>query len=452
MKSIHRCERQGAVAVDEHMTSSNAADKASDTLPASWDEPSVPRTSRDLRVIAALADSAAVAIYHADTSGHMTYVNPMYREILGLTPEKSLDDWADGVHPQDRQRMQESWADFCLQPRAVQFQWRAQSKTGVVRFLHETVVPVATPGVEGFVGTITDVTELKEAQSEVENLHRQLMDASRQAGRAEVATSVLHNVGNVLNSVNVSANLVVDYVRNSKANGLSRVAALLEDAGADLGVFFTQDERGKRLPQYLAKLSTQIGTDQQQILTELVTLQKNIEHIKDIVAMQQSYAKLGGLTETVHVSELVEDALRLNEGALNRHGVTLQREFSPVGTIVIDKHKVLQVLVNLIRNAKYACDASGRYEKLLTVKVVPGGRGVQITVADNGVGIAPEHMVRIFHHGFTTKKEGHGFGLHSGALIAKELGGELRVQSEGIDRGASFTLDLPSQPPEQGQR
>jgi C4-dicarboxylate-specific signal transduction histidine kinase len=267
-----------------------------------------------------------------------------------------------------------------------------------------------------------------------------------------VATSVLHNVGNVLNSVNVSANLVVDYVRNSKANGLSRVAALLEEAGPDLGVFFTQDERGKRLPQYLAKLSTQIGTDQQQILTELVTLQKNIEHIKDIVAMQQSYAKLGGLTETVHVSELVEDALRLNEGALNRHGVTLQREFSPVGTIVIDKHKVLQVLVNLIRNAKYACDASGRPEKLLTVKVVPGGRGVQITVADNGVGIAPEHMVRIFHHGFTTKKEGHGFGLHSGALIAKELGGELRVQSEGTDRGASFTLDLPSQPPQQGRQ
>ena len=317
------------------MTSSNAADKPSDTLPDSWKEPSVPRTPRDLSVIAALADSAAVAIYHADTSGHMTYVNPMYREILGLTSEKSLDDWADGVHPQDRERMQESWADFCLQPRPVQFQWRSQSKTGVVRFLHETVVPVATPGVEGFVGTITDVTELKEAQSEVENLHRQLMDASRQAGRAEVATSVLHNVGNVLNSVNVSANLVVDYVRNSKANGLSRVAALLEDAAPDLGVFFTQDERGKRLPQYLAKLSSQIGADQQQILTELGTLQKNIEHIKDIVAMQQSYAKLGGLTETVHISDLVEDALRLNEGALNRHGVTLLREFSEVGSIVI---------------------------------------------------------------------------------------------------------------------
>ncbi len=110
------------------------------------------------------------------------------------------------------------------------------------------------------------------------------------------------------------------------------------------------------------------------------------------------------------------------------------------------------MLVNLIRNAKYACDASGRSEKLLTVKVAGGGRGVQITVADNGVGIAPENMARIFNHGFTTKKEGHGFGLHSGALIARELGGELRVESEGVDRGASFTLDLPEKPPAQEHR
>jgi len=192
------------------MNSSHRADQPQESGHASWGSSPEGRTAGDLHVIAALADSAPVAIYHADAMGHMTYVNPLYREILGLTPEKSLDDWAQGVHPLDRERMQQSWLDFCREPRPVQFQWRSQSATGAVRFLTETVVPVATPGVEGFVGTITDVTELKQAQAEVETLHRQLIDASRQAGRAEVATSVLHNVGNVLNSINVSTTLVID--------------------------------------------------------------------------------------------------------------------------------------------------------------------------------------------------------------------------------------------------
>lgn len=426
------------------MNSTRAAEQYGEAAPRAPANSPQRQSGRDADIIAALADSAAVAIYHADSTGRLTYVNPLYRKMLGLTPEKNLDDWAQGVHPSDRERMQSSWTDFCQNPRSVQFQWRSRSPSGEVRFLTETVVPVRAPGVGGFVGTITDVTELTEAQAEVEKLHRQLIDASRQAGRAEVATSVLHNVGNVLNSVNVSANLVVDYVRNSRAAGLSRVAALLEGAKGEIAAFFTSDARGQRLPGYLSKLARQLGNEQEQTLQELATLQKSVEHIKDIVAMQQNYAKLGGLAEPVCVSDLVEDALRLNEGALIRHGVTLQRDFHPVSRVVVDKHKVLQILVNLIRNAKYACDAASHPHKSLTVRIARGGRGVEIAVIDNGIGIAPEHMSRIFNHGFTTKREGHGFGLHSGALAAKELGGELRVESLGVGRGATFVLDLPA--------
>jgi signal transduction histidine kinase len=272
------------------------------------------------------------------------------------------------------------------------------------------------------------------------------MTASRQAGMAEVATNVLHNVGNILNSVNISASLVAERVRQSKAAGVSRLAALLVEQGPRAGQFITDDERGRRIPDYLAALGEQLLTDQRMTLEEIASLRDNLEHIKDTVAMQQSYAKLCGVTETVEVVDLVEDSLRLNAGAFARHGVSLKREFSNVPPITVDKHKVLQILVNLVRNAKYACDDSGRSDKLITLRVEGTDAGVRISVIDNGIGIPAENMRRLFSHGFTTRKSGHGFGLHSGALAAQELGGSLRAESEGPGKGAAFILELPSAP------
>ena len=109
---------------------------------------------------------------------------------------------------------------------------------------------------------------------------------------------------------------------------------------------------------------------------------------------------------------------------------------------------MLQILINLLRNAKYACEASGKSDKQIVVRIANHAGGVQIAVTDNGVGIQPDHMTRIFSHGFTTKKNGHGFGLHSGALAARELGGALRVASDGPGQGATFTLELPQKSPE----
>ena len=164
--------------------------------------------------------------------------------------------------------------------------------------------------------------------------------------------------------------------------------------------------------------------------------------------MQQNYARVSGVVEKVLVVELVEDALRLNGGALVRHDVQVIRDY-PAQSIEInvEKQKILQILVNLIRNAKYACDDSGRKDKRLTMQVRNGDGRVQITVLDNGVGIPAENMTRIFNHGFTTREDGHGFGLHSGALAANELGGTLTAYSDGPGTGAKFVLELPLQPP-----
>jgi signal transduction histidine kinase len=287
-----------------------------------------------------------------------------------------------------------------------------------------------------------------EADERERNLQQQLRDASRQAGMAEIATNVLHNVGNVLNSVNISASVVTDRVKKPRSAALGKVAALLRQHEADLGAFVAADERAKHLPVYLTELAEHLELDQEATLRELESLRRNIDHIKEIVTMQQSYSKLVGVPERLAVKSLVDDALRMNSGTFSRHGVILKCEFEDVPEIVVEKHKVLQILVNLLRNAKYACESSNRPDKRVVMRVSNQAGGVQIKVTDNGVGIRSEHMARIFSHGFTTKKDGHGFGLHSGALAARELGGVLRVDSAGPDRGATFTLDLPLKSPE----
>jgi C4-dicarboxylate-specific signal transduction histidine kinase len=218
---------------------------------------------------------------------------------------------------------------------------------------------------------------------------------------------------------------------------------MLQEHEHDLGTFITDDSKGKQLPDYLVRLSEHLLADQKTTVQELVLLRANIEHIKEIVVMQQTYAKVSGINEIINIDELVEDSLRINEGTLSRHHVKVIREFADVPPLNVEKHKILQILVNLIRNAKHACQDSERPDRQLTVRIVNNDNRVNISVIDNGVGIPAENLTRIFNHGFTTRKDGHGFGLHSGALAAMELGGSLTGHSPGLGQGATFTLDLP---------
>lgn len=282
---------------------------------------------------------------------------------------------------------------------------------------------------------------------ELRESHKQLLEVSRQAGMAEVANNVLHNVGNVLNSINTSAAVVTELLRKTRGVNVGKAAALLQEHQADLGTFLTQNSRGRQLPGFLEQLGRQLEDEKTSILRELDSLNKNVDHVKDIITMQQNYGKVSGVTEVMHPQVLMEDALRMNASALIRHEVQLLKEFEEaLPPITVEKHKVLQILVNLIRNATQAFDGTSPVEKLITVRVNRGGMGIRFELADNGMGILPENLSRIFTHGFTTKKDGHGFGLHSGALAAIELGGKLTGTSGGVGQGASFVLELPVEP------
>jgi len=295
-------------------------------------------------------------------------------------------------------------------------------------------------------GIFLDITKQRLAAEQLDKLNRQLIDTSRSAGMADIATGVLHNVGNVLNSVSVSATVVTDRLRRSKVSKLCRATAMIRDQNARLGEFLTSDPKGKLIPEYLTTVSDELLGEQNELIAKMSTVGEHIEHIKEIVAMQQNYAKVSGIYENLSAIALVEDALRINATAFERHGITLLREFAEIHqTVCVDRHKVLQILINLLRNAKHALEEQTGREKRMTVRVGMGSaETVRVTIADNGIGIPAEHMTKIFNHGFTTKNDGHGFGLHGGANAAREMGGNLTAHSEGPGRGAEFYLDLPT--------
>jgi C4-dicarboxylate-specific signal transduction histidine kinase len=261
---------------------------------------------------------------------------------------------------------------------------------------------------------------------------------------AEVATGVLHNVGNVLNSVNVSATIICERIRKSEVSALSQVSELLRQHQNNIGDFLAYDPKGRLVHGFIHRLSIRLQDEHAETLRELKSLAKNVEHINNIVVTQQGYARFGGFIESLSAADLIEDALQINATEFQRHNVEVTRSFEEVPRVAVDRHKVLQILINLLSNAKYAIDENGSENRRIVIGVASDGRDtVQITVVDTGIGIPSENLTKIFSHGFTTKKNGHGFGLHSSAIAAKQMGGSLSAFSDGPGTGAGFSLKLP---------
>jgi PAS domain S-box-containing protein len=311
-------------------------------------------------------------------------------------------------------------------------------------------VRVVKSGEDEAVCLARDITARKQAEQRLidslERLNRtqrELMEASHRAGMAEVASSVLHNVGNVLNSVNVSSGAAREILGASRVGSLARVVRMMRDHQQDIGPFLTTDPKGRKVIEFLDQLTDALRDEGARVRRELDSLQKNVDHIKVIVTMQQSHARsrTSGIAEKLAPADVLEDALKLIGAWNGPNGFELLREYEPIPDVYADRHKLLQILTNLVSNARHA--VSDAPEKRVTVRVIRRDERIAVEVEDTGCGIAPENLTRIFSHGFTTRKTGHGFGLHSSAIAARELGGTLIARSDGPGRGARFVLDLP---------
>ncbi len=297
----------------------------------------------------------------------------------------------------------------------------------------------------GRVWSFRDITSRKQSEAKLEKANRDLVEASRTAGMAEVATGVLHNVGNVLNTVNLTISEMRERLDQARLEHLRQAVTLLNGQNGNLADFLRTDTRGKTLLGFLAKVTDHLEDENQALRHDAGKLVDHVDHIKEIVSTQQSYAKVMGIIERIPPAELIEAAIELSREAYHRHGIEIVTELADLPPVPVDRHKIIQILVNLLNNAKDAIKDGEPGDRHVLVQAARGEQAdIAISVTDHGVGINPENLQHIFQHGFTTKPTGHGFGLHSSALAAGEMGGTLNVTSDGVGRGATFTLTLPT--------
>jgi signal transduction histidine kinase len=293
------------------------------------------------------------------------------------------------------------------------------------------------------------VDALQQAKKEGKITQQKLVETARQAGMAEMISNVLHNVGNVLNSVGVTTATMHRRIDKSRIGSLSNLSALFKEKESALGDYLTSDPQGRKVPEYLLSLSDHLINEQAGLVKDVQTLERHVQHVRDIIHLQQDYSRTRGLTEPVYIETVIEDALRLNQEQNAKYDIQVEKAYAHLPECWLDRHKLLQILINLFSNARHAVMANevgARQVRVAVKQRIPDS--VRIEVADNGMGIAPDNLTRIFQHGFTTRPDGHGFGLHSSAIAAGELGGSLKAKSEGGGKGATFVLDLPFRPKE----
>lgn len=271
-----------------------------------------------------------------------------------------------------------------------------------------------------------------------------LVKAARHAGMSEIATGVLHNVGNVLNSVNVSATLLAEKTRNSSVDDLKAAMQAVRDSAGDLASFLAKDPRGEHLYPLLVALSEQLDTERASVGQELKRLTEGLDHVKLLVQSQQSYAGHAGVLEPTVIAQQIESAVSMTGQTIDGEDMEIVREYEDLPVCEVDCHRLLEILVNLLQNARQALLDPDLTQRRITLRLrAREDARVVIEVEDTGVGIPPENLERIFMHGFTTKKNGHGFGLHASANAATEMRGALVAHSDGVGRGARFTLEFP---------
>ncbi|MGA8705979.1 MAG: PAS domain-containing protein [Steroidobacteraceae bacterium] len=397
--------------------------------------------------VATRAAQAGVWEWQEESDG--LWWNEMMYTIYGFSPATFKPDLSTVIgliHTDDLALAQAAWENALHNSGQLHVQFRALRRDGTLAHLEQVATVVKDPDTahRRLVGITLDVSQRVAAEQRERQLQKKLRETSHQSGMAEVATGVLHNVGNVLNSLGVAASTAQSRLKASQFNRVQRVSVLIEQHRGDLAAFLLRDPRGKRLPEYLQALGSQLEKDAGDINQEIETLNGHLQYLRQIVRAQQTFARVGENEELVDVRELIDTALALQGRDLK--GVEVVRELAPLPEIQVDRYKLMQIVVNFVGNARDAVASAELPMRRITLRAAVSGEQLEIAVEDTGVGIPAHQLRRVWEFGFTTKAQGHGFGLHSAAVAAQALGGSIAVHSDGPGQGACFSVRIPFKP------
>lgn len=415
-------------------------------------------------------DNSPAAIYVKDREGRILLVNGWFENFYGF-PRSQIIGRKDSelFGPEVAAKLVENDLRVFNTGSVIQVEEEVPVRGELRTFISSKFPLRAQEGsISAVCGISTDITDRKRAERALQQAneqleqrvaerteqlraaHQELLEHARHAGMAEIANSILHNLGNALTGITVSSTVLHERISAVPIASLGRaVSLLLERRGEELGAFLTQDERGRHLPEYLDKLYARLEEERRLLLEESMALGAKIEHAISVIATQQNYARTRfRLREKARLCDLAEDAVRLCAVGDQADPLVL-REYGAEEPEFYDRHVIVQILVNLISNAKNAVrELEGNVKPRITLTVRQDAEHSAVAVSDNGVGFDQSVKARLFTHGFTTRAKGHGFGLHSSALSAQALGGRIDAHSDGPGQGARFELILPRQRPD----
>jgi PAS domain S-box-containing protein len=387
-------------------------------------------------------------------TGKVTWSREL-RKIFGLSDEDDVPDY-EGVlqlvHP-EYQKILDEHINRAIQygtKYAFEMQYRKKG-SDKYRWMYALGAPFQghSPPYKELSGIAMDITLRKESEIKLNELNQKLIDSARQVGMADVAVGVLHNVGNVLNSTNVSTGLLVESFKNSHFEKFFAICELITAHQDDFVNYIKNDEKGKLLPRYIVALGESLREVYKTMSEEVNNIDDKVHVIRDIVMAQQDLTNVKNHHEKVNLIEVVRHTILMAGIQFSKCKISIQEDYQELPEMYIDRARLVQILMNLLQNAKDAINESGNTENnyiIISIKKSEEDRLVRISVKDNGVGISPDNISKVFVYGFTTKRKGHGIGLHSCAIAAKEMHGKLSANSEGPGKGAEFILELPWKP------
>ncbi len=404
--------------------------------------------SRDARI--ALVENVEAVIFSVDRELRLIAGNSLFDTLSherGQPPVRPGEPALDGLDASQHADLKALFARaFAGEHFAVERRLQLRSKTFECEILFNPIRR-GSGEIRGITVFGRDISERKQARHELDRVNRELAQAAHLAGKAEVASDVLHNVGNVLAALNSSTSLVAERLQASNVAFLRKTVELLPTAPAELAAFLTTDPKGLQVREYLALLADLLDHERADTIVGMEYVQRQLEHVKMVIARQQAFARVSNTVEVVPIVDVIAQALELQSASFARDGIVVAQEIEPLPPLTVDRHKLLEIMNNYLANSREAFDAAGAVDKRILIRAFRNSDdNLQIDVVDNGVGIAAADQARLFSYGFTTRPNGHGFGLASSLLDARALGGTARAHSDGVGTGATFTVEVPFTP------
>lgn len=300
--------------------------------------------------------------------------------------------------------------------------------------------------VEGGVITLRDITQ-----------HVRAREALTQAfahGRLEMLETVLHNLGNAVNSVAVGVGTLRDQFRRNKVlDSFSALARVVAEHDDDWIPWLESDPKGRQVRAFILSLADDFAAQSRRMLYTVDRVQNRVHHIVDIIQTQESSARGTIEHKVIGLRQAINDAVRVLQHLLTKHGIAIDMDCARApDELRIQESRFHQTLVNLIKNAIEAIEQLANRDGLPAkplIRILAHEQNDQLVleVVDNGIGIDLQKQQSIFVAGYTTKKKGTGLGLHAAANFARDSGGEVRPFSDGVGRGTTMRMTLRLSPP-----